>query len=60
MGKVLWKIMLMEIKIFKIIFVLEWLIINLRYKVVCDKYCMSGIKEVSKYVYDIKVIFFWG
>lgn len=52
--------MLMETKTFTIASALEALIINLKYKVACDKHYMSSIKEVSKCVKDIKAIILLG
>lgn len=52
--------MLMETKTFKIASALEALIINLKYKVACDKHCVTGTKEVSKRVKDIQAIVLWG
>ena len=44
----------------KIASALKALIINLRYKVAYDKYYVSGTKEVSKCVKDMKTIVLWG
>lgn len=52
--------MLMETKTFKIASALEELIINLKYKVARYNHQMTGTKEVSKRVKDIKAIVLRG